>query len=1210
MARLKLTQQQQAAVENRGGSLLVSAAAGSGKTKVLVDRLFYYVIEERRNLDDFLIITYTKAAAAELRGKIAAELNRRIGENPTDSQLRRQLLRVYQADIKTVDSFCTGLLRENAHLLAREGDRYTLTPDFRVLDEGETKLIQHRVLERTLDEFYEQLDIDDNHGGRLLADTLGAGRDDSRLSELVLELYNKIQSHANPDQWLLKNREIWNHLDITFDDTPYASELLTSIRRTASHWANRLRSGAAKTEGDDGLYRGYGEKFLAVSFMLDKLYHASCWEEARSTIEHINFPRLTTPRGRKEEPAVLALKQIWEGCKAAIKKLEDWLAVNSEEAMEDLRAVSSAMTALLNLTMLFSEHYRQERLQRNVVDFSDEEHLALGLLISEDGTPTELGEQIAARYQEILVDEYQDTNEIQNAIFRAVSKNGQNIFTVGDVKQSIYRFRLADPTIFLEKYKRFQPYQTAVDGEERKILLSQNFRSRREILDAANFIFANILSPEMGEMTYGSDEALYFGAEYYPERTDCSTEFHLISVQQRSEEYPNPVKKTTAEARFTAKRIRELLDSQYPVTGDDGTLRPCRPDDIVILMRSPGNRSRVFAEALADLEIPCAFQENDGFFDTMEVSIMISMLEIIDNPKQDVPLIAVLRSPLVGFTADRLAWIRAEHPEGDFCSALESAAAQSNDMGLDCQKFLEILEKLRLTARDMSVHRLIWHIYNTWNVLGIFGSMDHGTERKENLIAFSQHAEHFESGGYRGLFAFVTQLRQLLEQGHPPVTAGPQTSDGVHLMSIHKSKGLEFPIVILADLDHAFSKQDFNSSVLVHPTLGLGPKRVELERKIQYPTLARLAIQEKIRRENLAEEQRILYVAMTRPKEKLILVDAMYHAPKRLQKLAAGTGCPVPPETVSTGKSLGDWILLPLFCRPESVPIRALAGIEIQTEPEHAKYINHSCAWEVFCHDSAEFQERPVQVLSDLAPDTETASGSQKDISFDPEFLEFSYPYSRETELPAKLTATQLKGRKLDEEIAENATHTPYIRPLTQPRFRQMRKGLTPAERGTAIHLVMQYLDFHNLDAEEQISQLRENKLLTDEQADALDLTIFTRFLRSRLAREIRGGKNLLREYPFTILLDAHEYDPKAQSESDDKILFQGVVDCCFETDTGLTVVDFKSDHVFSREMTHERAELYRSQLIAYSRALERVLEKPVTRRILYFLNNGMTIEI
>ncbi|MET0015767.1 helicase-exonuclease AddAB subunit AddA [Oscillibacter sp.] len=1186
MANIQLTDAQRAAVENRGGSLLVSAAAGSGKTKVLVERLFLYILEDGCNIDDFLMITYTKAAAAELRSKIASELGKLLGENPGNAHLRRQLLRVYQADIKTVDAFCTALLRENVHLLARDGEKYCLTPDFRVLDEGEAALLRRRVLDRTLEDFYKKLV--ETPGAELLADTLGAGRDDGALAELVLELHGKLQSHAYPQRWLEENREKWEHLSGVFDETPYAAELLAGVARRAASWSKILRCGAESVESDIALHTGYGEKFLSAADSLDALRDAAQgWDSAGNMAEAVDFPHLTTPKGRKDDPEVLRLKTLWDECKADVKKLRTLLAVTGGEAMEDLQAVAPAMAALLALTAEFSRRYRNEKLRLNAADFSDQEHLALELLTNEDGNTTELGEQVSARYREILVDEYQDTNEVQNHIFQAVSREGKNLFTVGDVKQSIYRFRLADPTIFLRKYAAFKSHADAAEGEERKILLSQNFRSRKEILDAANFIFENIMSPELGEIKYGEDEKLHFGAAYYPERNDCTTEYHLISARQRSAELERPVKKGVAEARLAAQRIWQLLDEKYPITGEDGTLRPCRPEDIVILMRSPGSRAAVFAAALAERGVPCSFQERGDYFSSMEVSTLLSLLHVIDNPRQDVPLIAVLRSPLFGFTPDRLARVRASSAAGDYYDAVTS------DGGEDCRAFLETLDRLRLLARDMSVERLLWHIYNELNVLGVFGAMDRGEERKENLIALTEHAEKFESNGCRGLFLFLEQLQKLIDSDQAPATRGKSELGGVRLMSVHKSKGLEFPIVLLCDLDRTFSRMDFDTPVLVHPELGLGPRRVDLDRHIHYPTMARRAIEEKLRRENQSEEQRILYVAMTRPKEKLILLHSLYHTQSTLKRLASLAACPVPPETAAGCRSYGEWLLLPLLCRPEAKPLRDLAGVE----PENLCAGDES-PWQVFLHDSEDFRE----ILPIRTERRKTGDEGCADLSL----LDRSYPYEAATRLPAKRTATQLKGREKDDEAAENAPRPPALRPLDQPRFRQERQGLTPTERGTAVHLALQYLNFADPDAVGQVAALREKRLLTPQQADCVDVGQLEALLASPLAEDIRSGKNVLREYPFTVLISASELDADA---GDDQVLLQGVVDCCFETAEGLTVVDFKTDRVFEEDV-RRRAEHYRPQLEAYSAALERVLEKKVVRRALYFLSPGETVNL
>ena len=1186
MAKLTLTPQQQAVVENRGGSLLVSAAAGSGKTKVLVERLFRYMDEEHCNVDDFLIITYTKAAAAELRSKIAAELSKKVAEQPKNKHLKRQMMRVYRADIKTVDAFCTALLRENTHLLPQKGSKYALTPDFRVLDDNDATLIRQRVLDRTLESFYSELDI----GKELLADTLGAGRDDRALSALVLELYNKLQSHAYPEKWMEENREAWKGCEGEFDQTPYACELMRFIHRKAAHWAMLLQQGADRAAEDPALSSGYGEKFLIAMQGFLELSAASGWDEASKIAERIEFPRLSTPKGRKDDPDVAALKQIWESSKEGYKKLEQLLSVSSDEAVEDLVAVAPAMLALLNLTEAFSEAYRTEKLRMNVADFSDQEHLALQLLVRADGTATELGEQIAARYTEVLVDEYQDTNEVQNAIFRAVSKQGNNIFCVGDVKQSIYRFRLADPTIFLEKYTRFVFYEDAEEGEERKILLSKNFRSRREILDSSNFIFENILSEEMGEMVYGEEEALHFGAEYYPERSDCQTEFHLISAHQKNAESEAPVKRVKAEARFVAKRIRNLLDSKYPVTNSDGTMRPCRAEDIVILMRAPGSRSAAFAEALAEQEIPCSFEESSEFFHTMEIAVTISLLEILDNPHQDVPLISVLRSPVFGFTADRLAEIRGQNRKGDFYDAV------CEDSGEDCRGFLEFLQNMRSLSQGMGVHHLLWHLYNELNLLGVFGAMDHGAERRENLIALSQHAEKFESNGYRGLFAFISHLRNLLDLEQAPATPGVSAVGGVQFMSIHKSKGLEFPIVILADLDHSFSRQDFTSPVLVHPELGLGPQCIDLKRRVKYPTLARLAIEEKLRRENLAEEQRILYVAMTRAKEKLIMLSSLYSASGHLKKLAAVASCPALPEAVAAGKSFSDWILLPLLCKPEAEPLRRFADIGVE-----ALYSSNSTPWEVFIHDSENFRTHPK-----FRQDEET--GPVEELAFDGEILGFVYPHAASITASAKVTATQLKGRVLDEEIREHTPIASRHQMLKHPRFWQEQHGLTAAEQGTATHIAMQYLDFGDFNVEGQMAKMVDAKKLSQEQADAIDLCALKQFLESELAETLRGAKGIQREFPFMRLIDAKTLDKNAGDG--EQVLLQGVIDCFYEDHNGLVVIDFKTDRVFTEELLKERVENYRTQLETYSKSLEIIFEKPIYRKILYFLSVSKAVEL
>ena len=1185
---IQLTDSQRAVVEDRGGRVLVSAAAGSGKTRVLVERLFRRVLgEERADLDDFLIITYTRAAAAELRERIAQELGRRMADDPGDRHLQRQLLLVYQADIKTIDSFCTALLRENVHLLDL-GDQGGLTADFRVLDEGEAELLRQRVLPRVLEKFYTDM----TPGQTQLADCFGFGRDDRGLEDLVLELHRKVQSHAYPHRWLEEQRRSWADLPEDGGETEFGRALLVRLARKARHWADLLARALEEMGSDGALAKAYGPAFSSVSGQMEALAEAADkgWDEAAGRLPE--FPRLS-PARKCEDPALKdRMQTLWNRYKKDTAAFSAILETSGAEAGEDLRRSAPAMEALLALCVDFSEAYQQEKLRRNVTDFSDQEHYAVRLLLGEDGRPTPLSAVTAERYREVMVDEYQDTNQVQNCIFDALSHGGRTLFTVGDVKQSIYRFRLADPTIFLEQYRQYPDAAEAEEGEPRRILLSQNFRSRKEVLDGANFIFSNLMSREMGEVDYGAAERLYFGADYLPPREDCHTEFHLLLPPQddgESEKVPSAL----LEARLAADRIASLLSEGFPVTDSGaGILRPCRPEDIVVLMRSPGPRLRHYTRALAERGVPCATQENEDFFSAMEVAVMCSLLEILDNPRQDVPLIAVLRSPLAGFSPNRLAMIRGNHPEGDFYEALAASEEE------DCQDFLSRLADLRSLARDMSVHRLIWRIYNQWNVLGVFGAMSGGEGRRENLVALYEHARSFESAGYKGLFAFVSHLRRLLESGEQPVTASGAPSGGVQIMSIHKSKGLEFPIVLLTDLGKRFNRADLQTPVLVHPHLGLGPLYIDLDRHIRYPTIAREAVSGLLSREARSEEMRVLYVGMTRAKEKLILTATMPSAGRRLKELDALSSLPAPPETVDGARSMAEWVLLPLLRRWEAAPLRELAG---QGVDDFAPL--EDAPWQVFLHEDAVFGSR----LQEEPGGPEAVPGAPM-LPVDREALDFVYPHLAACTAPTKLTATQLKGREKDREIVQE-TIQPYVRrEFSAPRFLSGQRSLTGAERGTATHLVMQYLPLkEDTDVRAVVEELASRRFLTREQADAVDQTAIRRFLASPLAAELRKADHVEREFRFSLLMPGERYFPELAGG--EEVMLQGVVDLYAEKDGAVTVVDFKTDYV-TEDTIAEKAAHYRPQLEAYSAALEKILELPVKRRVLYFFSAGQTMEV
>lgn len=1185
----KLTNEQQAAVDSRERSLLVSAAAGSGKTKVLVERLFSYVEREGANLDDFLIITYTRAAASELRGKIAKALNERMERDPGNYHLRQQMLRVYRADIKTVDAFCTSLLRENCHLLGEDARGHALRPDFRVLDENEAEVLRGRVLARTLEDFYDHL----TSGGTLLADTLGAGRDDSALEQLVLELHAKLQAQPYEDKWLDAQRAFWRAVPEKIEDTPYGKILLNEVGRKARHCKSLLQRAAQEMCANDALNQKYAPAFLDASYQLEALEGkiAQGWDAARGVT--IAFPRLAAVKDSDGGEMKARMKGLWDNCKETVKGFAELFAASSDEAVEDLRTMAPAMLALIDLTADFSRRYNEEKRRRNAADFSDQEHEAIRLLVAENGEPTELAALVSTRYREIMVDEYQDTNEVQNRIFDAISCKGENLFTVGDVKQSIYRFRLADPRIFLQHYNTWPPLAAADEHESAKLLLSRNFRSRKEVLEATNFVFRNVLSREMGELDYGEDEMLRPGASY-AESSVCGAEFHLLDLPTQTGEHR--VRASEAEAAFVADYIHNMLSSKFPVQ-DDKTreLRPVREEDIVILMRSPSTRLLDYRRALESRGICCAADAGEDFFASMEIAVLFSFLQVIDNPRLDVPLIAVLRSPLFGFVPDELAALRSQQRTGDFYDALLLSEDGHS------KAFLAVLRSLRDSAAHLSVRELLSEIYRKCNVLGVFGAMHRGAERKENLLAFLELSEDFARAGRQGLFDFVRTLREQLASGEAAAMQTTHASSGVRIMSIHKSKGLEFPVVILSDLARRFSNMDFQSSVLVHPQLGLGPVCVDAQRHIQYPTIARQALERTLRREAKAEELRVLYVAMTRAKEKLVMVHTQANAGGRVADLMALSDCPVLPEAVDSGKCMGDWIMLPLLQRSEAGALRAFAG-----QNSEGRFFTEETPWTVCVHDGLQFAAPAQQ--SDAAE--EECAPQREDLPADFAALSYRYPYAEQTAFPAKLTATQLKGRAIDEEISENTTLPPRLRNLCKPKFLAGKTALTGTERGTALHLVMQDLDFfcepNEQSVRAQIEAMRAQRKLTEEQAKAADVHAIVRFLRSDLAARIRKSKQVEREYRFSLLRPVRDF---SSLDADDSVLLQGVVDCFFEEDGELVVVDFKTDHV-SRAQLDERAEHYRPQLEVYSMALTRVMGKKVKEKVLYFFSAGEEVRL
>ena len=1213
-----LTPDQAAVVNDRGGGLLVSAAAGSGKTRVLVERLLGRVQGEGLDIDRFLVITYTKAAAAELRQRIVEELSQRLAEAPADRHLRRQQTLVYKAQISTVHAFCGQLLRECGHLL-------DLNPDFRLCDEGEAGVLMLRSLNDVMDARYE--DIGEGSDFALLVDTMSAGRDDARLMQIVLDIRGRVQAHPAPFAWLDEQERAFA-LEGVADagETPWGRLLLEDARRQGEYWLGELARALDLCGRDANLEANYGPSISASIDGLRAFLAAAAegWDAAAAALP-IRFPTAGRKKMTMDPDAAEQVKNIRNKCKKRLDRLGERFEDDSAGLLADMRAVHPAVRGLFALVKDFERAYAAEKERRGLLDFSDLEHLAVKLLVDAEGRPTGLARQWSGRYDEIMVDEYQDTNEVQNAIFSALSREGTNLFMVGDVKQSIYRFRLADPTIFLGKYRAFRPHTEAAEGEPRRIILGRNFRSRATVLEGANYVFRSIMSTEFGEMDYTADEALYPGAVYPEEgeaapgdgapgpRGGCRLSAYAVELDaldlageiEGEDEDAEKTARDLLEARFLAGRIRDLVDGKFPVSDGEGGTRPVRYGDIVVLLRSPGAVLHQYARALGERDVPWEADGGGDFFAATEISVALSLLEVVDNPRQDVALISALRSPVYAFSADRLAQLRAASPGTDFYTALERGAA---DGGEDCAGFLRELSELRSCAGDMNSHQLIWHIYDRTNLPGIFGAMDDAETRQGNLLALCELARRFEGTGHKGLFGFLSYLSRLRENGGMPAVPTPgREGGGVRIMSIHKSKGLEFPVVLLAGLTRRLNRDDMQRPILFHPKLGVGPKRLDTERMIEYPTLARRAVARQLEYEMMAEELRLLYVAMTRAREKLILSCALTRGAAELKKLAEDADCPVDPQALAACASVGQWVLLSALCRPEALPLRVAAQADL-----FVPAADYGPAWDVRWIDGAACGQPPKGRARAAA-----AEAAQE--AFDPEVLErllWTYPRAGDVDIPSKLTATQLKGRDIDAEVAQ-AAPAPAAAPgqpapsIRRPRFAEEEFGLTPAQKGTALHLVMQYIDFERTDTVEQVAEeiarLTARQFITREQGEAVDPARIHAFFASPLGRELMASASLRREFKFSILVSASDY--YAAAGEGEQVLLQGVVDCCFETLEGITVVDFKTDRV-TPETVRDRAEEYRPQLAAYSRALEAVTGKKVVRRCLWFFATGTAVEV
>ena len=1166
----KLTPQQAQAVYDRGGKLLVSAAAGSGKTKVLVDRLLTYLTDpnDPANLDEFLIITYTKAAASELRGKIAAKLTERIAQDPENRHLQKQMQRLFLTKISTVHGFCGDLLREYAY-------RLDIAADFRVADENECREIRETVLSDLLDRAYGN--AGENRDFRAFVDSQGLGRDDRLVPEIIEKVYDSARCHLSPDEWLqscLDAADVETAEDAS--ETVWGRYLINDLHDYLDCQIQVMRQCAQALDASEGMEKP-AINIRSTLCQLEALRRAETWDEIVKG-RNIDYGRLVFPKKAADPELGERVKAARNACKKGLERKLSSFADGSRQVLLDLAQSASGARGLVALVRQFEQDYTAAKRSRRVLDFSDLEHKTLDLLLGRSRTnPTAAAKEIGQRYREILVDEYQDSNGVQDAIFTALTREKQNCFLVGDVKQSIYQFRLADPGIFLEKYHEYVPAEEAQTRQGRKVLLSHNFRSGAEVIDGVNDVFRACMSPKVGGLHYGEAEALREGIPHEP-LPEPGVELYALEI--REDTYAE-------EAAFVADKIKAMLRNRTLIR-KDGQLRPVEPEDIVILLRSPGSAAGYFQRALEARGIRCSSGGGTDLLRTEEVETLRAFLQTIMNPRQDIPLITTLASPIFGFTADDLAQFRSKQKKGSVYEALLQSDSPK------ARHFLNVLDALRWESRMNSLTSLLESCFNLTRLDSIYAAMPGGEAKSANLQMFYQLAADFEKGSLRDLSQFLDHLESLEERGL--VTAGAAGSGCVNIMSIHKSKGLEFPVVFLSNLSRKFNQESLRAQILCDKELGLGLSVADTENRVRYPSISKRAIAVKMAAESVSEEMRVLYVAMTRAKDRLIMTYAAQNLQSHLQDIALRMDFDGGDLLCRDAICLGDWVLLAAMQRTEAGELHALGG-----KPAETKIGDHP--WRICVTEAPENVEGPSALEENGASIPERTEARLK------KALSFQYGHIEATCAPSKQTATDRKGRFKDVEAAENTQEPKHpTRAWRKPAF--LSQNAEGKAYGSAIHAALQYLRYENCGSTPEVSReivrLVENGFLTKEQGSLVNCEKIARFFASDIGKKLRGGTPYLREFKFSILDDGRHYGEGLEGE---QVLLQGVVDCALLEKDGITVVDFKTDYV-TEETLSAVVGRYRPQVQTYGEALSRIYEMPIKAQYLFFFRLDRFLEV
>ena len=1234
MAEVKLTKEQQKVVDTKDCNLLVAAAAGSGKTAVLVKRIIKKVMEDSQDIDRLLIVTFTNAAAGEMRERIGMAIEEALEKEPDNKHLQRQMLLLHNAQITTIHSFCLSVIREFFHLI-------DLDPVFRIGDEAELSLLKSDVLEKVLEEFYEK----EEESFLSFVESYGSAKNDSQVVEYIKKLYEVAISHLWPSDWLDNLLESFRLSEEDWKQHPMLQQIMQEVNNTILDCFCIVNRMIALTEEVDGPFL-YRDCFIEDKKQLEQLLLcATDYEKFSVALQNVKFGRLPAKKQEVSEEKKQLAKNLREHMKKQLAKLqEDFFYQSSSELWKETIQMEFPMRGLILVTKEFLSRYQKEKREKNLLDFNDLEHMALQILVkqTEEGiVPTDAAKVLAQRYDEIMIDEYQDSNLIQEAILNSVSheRDGNpNVFMVGDVKQSIYRFRMACPTLFMDKYRTYQD-----EGLYQKIDLHKNFRSREGILNAINVVFAGLMHEESTEVEYDDLSALYYGASYSEETNEHKTEVLFVKVDQESiekdqenseEDQENEkedeelsqeeISMIQAEALAVATRIKELITTGFIVGSEP---KAVDYGDIVILLRTMSGWSEKFLEVLTEQGIPAFADTSAGYFKSFEIRKTLDFLRILDNPKQDIPFASVLHSPIAGFSAQELAQLRVQYgviSKEDkkyrclYDATREAVKEQPNGR---LAKFLTLYDKLREVANYSSIHELIERFYEESGFYDVVTVMTGGERRRGNLDMLLAKAKQYEATSFSGLYDFIRYMDKLIKY---EVDFGEATSGAcgkmVRIMSIHKSKGLEFPVVFLSGMEKKMNRQDIQKRLIFHSELGLGPEFVDTTLRVKSPTLLKKTIAKKMNEELIAEELRVLYVAMTRAKEKLIMTGAMKKPEKRyetwLEQAETVGEKGLLFSYVAKAKTYYDFIC-PLLLN-QSINIEQLTqGVFVDKKVKLAQneFLGEFYFREVQRKGLAEeitlvekTKEELLFVLEQLGDNTVEKDDFSKEIY---ELLscqkDYVYPHEEEAKLPVKVTVSELKKLSLEEEEAvesfiedalEEQVPLETEETCSYPEFLLPEKEVLGSDRGTAYHRVLELFPFECYFKRSDLTIIldtlvQEGKLRQQERELVSEYKIW-KFLNCTLGKKIREASKqgkLHREQPFVLGLPAKELYP--DSESTQLVLVQGMIDAFFEEDDELVLLDYKTDYIHL-DAKEELKKKYKEQLKYYKKALESLTEKKV----------------